>query len=167
MIQSITTKQPMAINLAQSCIDRINAGEPKTKAGYHFDKSDYSYEQENGQHHLAKNIYRLATGEICTLAEAAAQLQISESRTTDLFTRYCNRWSIVHKNHGINATGNKFKTTDGKPTTLKDLAKQYGYSEGSISRYFSAAGGDYIAANKNLKAMSDKRAAKETKGTQP
>lgn len=153
-----------AVIFALSCQIRLKEGEPEVKAGLEFSQSDCRYEQENDRHHLAKNIYRLNNGEICTLTEAAAQLELSETRTTDLFTRYCNRWSIIHKNHGVNAVGNKFKTPDGKPSSLKDLAELYGYSEGSISRYFSAAGGDYIQANRNLKEISDKRAAKENQG---
>ncbi|MBL4797206.1 MAG: hypothetical protein JKY50_07320 [Oleispira sp.] len=148
-----------AVIFALSCQIRLEEGEPEVKAGLEFDKSEYSYEQENGRHHLAKNTYRLADGEICTSREAATQLGLSEARTIDLFTRYCNRWSIVHKNHGINAQGNKYKTADGASSTIKDLSKLYGYSQASISRYFSAADGDYIAANKNLKEMADKRAA--------
>lgn len=155
--------QPMAVNLAQYCLTRLAAGEPETKAGYKFDKSEYSYELENQRHHLAKNIYRTATGEICTLTEAATQLQLSETRTTELFTRYCNRWSIVYKNHGVNGVGNKFKTADGAPSTLKDLSEIYGYSEASISRHFSKANGDYIKANKKLKELADKRAESDAR----
>ena len=150
--------QPMAVSFAQACLSRLAAGEPETKAGYKFDKSEYSYELENARHHLAKNIYRTATGEVCTLTEAATQLQLSETRTTELFSRYCNRWSIVYKNHGINGVGNKFKTADGIPSTLKDLSEIYGYSEASISRHFSKVDGDYIKANKILKELADKRA---------
>ena len=147
-----------AVILALSCQIRLEKGLPEVKAGLQFNKSDYSYEQENGRHHLAKNTYRLENGEVCTLTEAATQLGLSEARTTELFTRYCNRYTVVHKNHGINAEGNKFKTPDGTASTLKDLSKYYGCSESSISRYYSAASGDYIAANKKLQSMADKRA---------
>jgi len=157
--QSNGSPLPHAVFFPLSCQVRLEEGEPEVKAGLYFEKSEHSYEKKNvTHHHLSKNIYRLANGEICTLTEAAAQLELSESRTTDLFTRYCNRWSTVHKNHGVNGAGNKFKTPDGKPSTLIELGKLYGYSEASISRYFSEAGGDYILANEKLKKMSDERA---------
>lgn len=149
-----------AISLAHYCIARIQKSELKTSGVLEFTKTNREEEIANGSRETktGKNIYKLPDGTLCTLKDAAAALQASETYTCTLFSKYKSRYTIIYKNHGPASQNTKYKTPDGKKATIEHLAKLYNYSETSISRIWTECDGDYIAANAKLKYNSEKRA---------
>lgn len=111
-----------------------------------------------------ENIYRLPNGSICTLKEAAAELQLSEKRTWQLFKDHCNRYTTIYQNYGKNLLP-KFYDEKGNVTECNLLAEKYGYSPTTIGRIFIKHKYNYKTANQELQKKAAKRAAKRSKAT--
>jgi len=154
-----------AVSLAHYCLERIKKPNLQIAGALAFSKTNREEEAEQGTRETSagKNIYRLENGAHCTLAAAADALEISETYTCTLFTKYKSRYAIIYKNHGPASQNTKYKTPDGKKATIEELAKLYNYSETSISRIWTECDGDYITANAKLKYKSEKRAMSASK----
>jgi hypothetical protein len=151
------TQKAPAVILALQCLNRIKRGPLAVHGSIEFAETDY---QESTRHHAAKNVYRLADGTISTCAAVAKQLELTESRTIELFTRYNNRYTIIHKNHGAQNKSQQFRTPNGHAATLKDLAEIYQYTDASISRVYAQHKGEHVPANAALKEKAIGRARK-------
>lgn len=118
------------------------------------------FERDTARGRYSKAIYRLENGTKCTLAEAAAELELSTSRTAHLFNAHCNRYTIIYKNFGKNSKIQKFRNAKGEPVSQKELSKIYNCSISTVSRYFKDHNGDHQAANKGLQQSAIKREQK-------
>ena len=143
---------PPAVCLAFDCIARARKSAPKTGAGYHFDRSDYSDQIDRSPGE--KVIYHNQDGERCTQATAAKILGLSESGTWYLFNKHKSDYKYIYANHGLTGDGTVYKDPNGNLSTPAEIAKYYKTTQQAVRRYFKKAGKDYKKANADLLARS-------------
>ena len=141
---------PPAVQFALACRIRNKEDEPEVKGAYAFDKSDFSYEQEDGKHHRAKNEYKTPEGVKCRIKEAAKCLGLSETRTSVLFTKYASDYKHIYANYG-KARGNmNYKTDQGEPTTAQAISDHYKIVSSTVFKIYKVNNNDYLKANAEL-----------------
>lgn len=148
MIHQVMAKVPPAMHLAMSIRIRSEAGEPQVKAGYYFGKSDYSYDLEKIRG--PANKYVTPEGVSCTLAECAAHLGLSETRTSVLFTENKNDYEKIFSTFGDAKNNMHFKTDQGEKTSAPKIAAYYKITPSSVSRAYKKFDNDYLKANAYL-----------------
>lgn len=141
---------PPAVQFALACRIRNKEDEPEVKGAYAFDKSDFSYEQEDGKHHRQKNEYKTPEGVKCRIKEAAAHLGLSETRTSVLFAKYKSDYKHIYANYGKARNRMNYKTDQGEPTTAQAIADYYKVVSSTVFRIYQSNENDYLKANAEL-----------------
>lgn len=141
---------PPAVQFALACRIRSETGEPEVKGAYAFDKSDYSYTSEEGNHHRQKNKYKTPEGVDCRIKEAAKHLGLSDTRTSVLFTKHGSDYEFIYANYGKARGHMDYKTDQGEPTTAQAIADYYNVVPSTVFRIYQSNENDYLKANAEL-----------------